>query len=42
MLDALVPAADELLSAKNLAACATKAKEGADSTASLKTASAGR
>jgi len=42
MLDALVPAADELLSAKNLAACATKAKEGADSTAALKTASAGR
>ena len=42
MLDALIPAADELLASKNVAAAAAKAKEGADSTASLKAASAGR
>lgn len=42
MLDALVPAADALLESKDLSAAAAKAKEGADSTASLKAASAGR
>jgi len=42
MLDALVPASDELLTSKSLVAAATKAKEGADNTASLKSASAGR
>ena len=42
MLDALVPAADALLETKDLSAAAAKAKEGADSTASLKAASAGR
>lgn len=42
MLDALVPASDTLLLSKNLKASAAKAQEGADLTAALKTASAGR
>ena len=42
MLDALVPAAASLVSHGNLAEAAKKAREGADSTASMKTASAGR
>ncbi|CAB9526224.1 Triokinase/FMN cyclase [Seminavis robusta] len=42
MLDALVPASNTLVSSKSLADSAAKAKEGADNTASLKAASAGR
>jgi triose/dihydroxyacetone kinase / FAD-AMP lyase (cyclizing) len=42
MLDALVPASDVLLSSKDIKASATKAQEGADNTATMKTASAGR
>ena len=42
MLDALVPAATELLNSGNLVSAAKSAREGADSTASMKAASAGR
>jgi dihydroxyacetone kinase len=42
MLDALVPAATAMQSSGDLASAASKAKEGADSTAKMKTASAGR
>jgi len=42
MLDALVPASDELVSTNNLKDAAAKARSGADSTAAMKTASAGR
>jgi triose/dihydroxyacetone kinase / FAD-AMP lyase (cyclizing) len=42
MLDALVPASDTLLSTLSMVEAAAKAKEGADSTAAMKTASAGR
>jgi len=42
MLDALVPGATALVETKDLVTAAAKAKEGADSTASMKSASAGR
>jgi triose/dihydroxyacetone kinase / FAD-AMP lyase (cyclizing) len=42
MLDALVPAAASLVATSDLAEAAKKAREGANSTASMKTASAGR
>jgi triose/dihydroxyacetone kinase / FAD-AMP lyase (cyclizing) len=42
MLDALVPASDTLLATFSMVEAAAKAKEGANSTAALKTASAGR
>jgi len=42
MLDALVPGATALVETKSLSQAAQKAKEGADSTALMKTASAGR
>jgi dihydroxyacetone kinase len=42
MLDALVPAAVELLSSGSLVEAAAKARAGADSTATMTSASAGR
>ena len=42
MLDALVPAAVELITSGSVAEAATKARAGADATALMKTASAGR
>jgi triose/dihydroxyacetone kinase / FAD-AMP lyase (cyclizing) len=42
MLDALVPAASSLVATNSLVEAATKAKAGAESTAAMKTASAGR
>jgi dihydroxyacetone kinase len=42
MLDALVPASDEMADSRDAAAAASKAKEGADSTAKMASASAGR
>lgn len=42
MLDALVPGATTLIETKDLAAAAAKSKEGADGTANMKSASAGR
>lgn len=42
MLDALVPGATALVETKDLATAAAKAKEGADKTAQMKSASAGR
>jgi len=42
MLDALLPAAAVLMTSQNLEEAASKAREGADSTASMKSADAGR
>jgi dihydroxyacetone kinase len=42
MLDALVPAASVLVETNNLKEAAAKAKSGAESTAQMKAASAGR